>query len=115
MRDLLFPLLKNSESGVDDRGHRLRITHTHRRDSKSEFNCPNSMAESAQYFNADLIISDIVLVLSGFALCNLFAVMVAKAICLIIDAYNFCRLTWIKIPDKNKTNEENVTQHSRIE
>ena len=30
VRDLLFPLLKNSKSGVDDRGHRLRITHTHR-------------------------------------------------------------------------------------
>ena len=29
--DFLFPLLKNSKSGVDDRGHRLRITHTHRR------------------------------------------------------------------------------------
>ena len=28
VRDLLFPLLKNSKSGVDDRGHRLRITHT---------------------------------------------------------------------------------------
>ena len=27
VRDLLFPLLKNSKSGVDDRGHRLRITH----------------------------------------------------------------------------------------
>ena len=26
--DFLFPLLKNSKSGVDDRGHRLRITHT---------------------------------------------------------------------------------------
>ena len=26
-----FPLLKNSKSGVDDRGHRLRITHTLRR------------------------------------------------------------------------------------
>ena len=25
--DFLFPLLKNSESGVDDRGHRLRIRH----------------------------------------------------------------------------------------
>ena len=24
MRDLLFPLLKNSKSGVDDRGHRFR-------------------------------------------------------------------------------------------
>ena len=37
MVDFLFPLLKNSKSGVDDRGHasdrghRLRITHTHRR------------------------------------------------------------------------------------
>ena len=31
VRDLLFPLLKNSKSGVDDRGHRLRITHTPRR------------------------------------------------------------------------------------
>ena len=31
VRDLLFPLLKNSKSGVDDRGHRLRITHTRRR------------------------------------------------------------------------------------
>ena len=31
VRDLLFPLLKNSKSGVDDWGHRLRITHTHRR------------------------------------------------------------------------------------
>ena len=31
MRDLLLPLLKNSKSGVDDRGHRLRITHTRRR------------------------------------------------------------------------------------
>ena len=30
MRDLSFPLLKNSKSGVDDRGHRLRITHTRR-------------------------------------------------------------------------------------
>ena len=29
--DFLFPLLKNSKSGVDDRGHRLRITHTLRR------------------------------------------------------------------------------------
>ena len=35
--DFLFPLLKNSKSGVDDlvtasdRGHRLRITHTRRR------------------------------------------------------------------------------------
>ena len=27
----MFPLLKNSKSGVDDRGHRLRITHTRRR------------------------------------------------------------------------------------
>ena len=27
MRDLLFPLLKNSKSEVDD--HHLRITHTH--------------------------------------------------------------------------------------
>ena len=25
--NLLFPLLKNSKSGVDDRGHRLRIRH----------------------------------------------------------------------------------------
>ena len=32
VRDLLFPLSKNSKSGVDDRGHRLRITHTRRRD-----------------------------------------------------------------------------------
>ena len=24
VRDLLFPLLKNSKSGVDDRGHRFR-------------------------------------------------------------------------------------------
>ena len=24
MKDFLFPLLKNSESGVDDQGHRLR-------------------------------------------------------------------------------------------
>ena len=31
VRDLLFPLLKTSKSGVDDRGHRLRITHTRRR------------------------------------------------------------------------------------
>ena len=31
MRDLLFPLLKTSKSGVDDRGHCLRITHTRRR------------------------------------------------------------------------------------
>ena len=31
MRDLLFPFLKNSKSGVDDRGLRLRITHTLRR------------------------------------------------------------------------------------
>ena len=31
VRDLLFPLLKNSKSGVDDRGHRLRINHTRRR------------------------------------------------------------------------------------
>ena len=31
VRDLLFPLLQNSKSGVDDRGHRLRITHTPRR------------------------------------------------------------------------------------
>ena len=31
VRDLLFPLLKNSKSGADDRGHRLRITHTPRR------------------------------------------------------------------------------------
>ena len=30
VRDLLFPLLKNSKSGVDDRADRLRITHTHR-------------------------------------------------------------------------------------
>ena len=29
--EFLFPLLKNSKSGVDDRGHRLRITHTRRR------------------------------------------------------------------------------------
>ena len=28
MTDFLFPLLKNFKSGVDDRGHRLRITHT---------------------------------------------------------------------------------------
>ena len=28
--DFLFPLLKNSKFGVDDRGHRLRITHTRR-------------------------------------------------------------------------------------
>ena len=28
VRDLLFPLLKNSKSVVDDQGHRLRITHT---------------------------------------------------------------------------------------
>ena len=31
VRDLLFPLLKNSKSGIDDRGHHLRITHTSRR------------------------------------------------------------------------------------
>ena len=31
VRDLLFPLLKNSKFGADDRGHRLRITHTWRR------------------------------------------------------------------------------------
>ena len=31
VRDLLFPLLKNCKSGVDDRGHRSRISHTHRR------------------------------------------------------------------------------------
>ena len=31
VRDLLFPLFKNSKPGVDDRGHRLRITHTPRR------------------------------------------------------------------------------------
>ena len=30
MKDPLFPLLKNSKSGVDDRGHRLRITHSQR-------------------------------------------------------------------------------------
>ena len=29
--DVLFPLLKYSKSGIDDRGHRLRITHTQRR------------------------------------------------------------------------------------
>ena len=35
--DFLFSLLKNSKSGVDDRGHRLRITHTLlRRRSNSE-------------------------------------------------------------------------------
>ena len=28
VRDFLFPLLKNSKSGVDDRGHRLRIAHS---------------------------------------------------------------------------------------
>ena len=27
--DFLFPLLKNSKSGVDDRGHRLRICQAH--------------------------------------------------------------------------------------
>ena len=31
VRDLLFPVLKNSKSGVDDGGHRLQITHTRRR------------------------------------------------------------------------------------
>ena len=31
MTDFLFPLLKNSKSGVDDRGHRLRICQAHRR------------------------------------------------------------------------------------
>ena len=29
--DFLFPLLKNSKSGVDDRGHRLRICQARRR------------------------------------------------------------------------------------
>ena len=29
VRNLLFPLLKNSKSVVDERGHRLRILHAH--------------------------------------------------------------------------------------
>ena len=37
VRDLLFPLLKNSKSGVDDRGHHLRITYTRRRGTSSTF------------------------------------------------------------------------------
>ena len=31
VRDLLFPLLKNSKSGLHDRGHRLRFIHPRRR------------------------------------------------------------------------------------
>ena len=41
VRDLLFPLFKNSKSGVDDRGHRLRITHTLRRFPRYHFSDKN--------------------------------------------------------------------------
>ena len=46
--DLLFPLLKNSKSGVDDRGHRLRITHTPRRLRLKEYFYGK---ESSEYYN----------------------------------------------------------------
>ena len=42
----LCPLLKNSKSGVDDRGHRLRITHTHRRERKnSQCTCVKNLRD----------------------------------------------------------------------
>ena len=40
--DFLFPLLKNSKSGVDDPGHRLRITHTRRRQANLCFHFAGS-------------------------------------------------------------------------
>ena len=49
--DFLFPLLKNSKSGVDDRGHRLRITHTHRRRSSD-----NIWAQEGRLFRQKVVI-----------------------------------------------------------
>ena len=39
VRDLLFPLLKNSKSGVHDRGHRLRFIHALEEGSKGHIIC----------------------------------------------------------------------------
>ena len=39
VRDLLFPLLKNSKSGVHDRGHRLRFIHALEEGSRGHITC----------------------------------------------------------------------------
>ena len=44
----LFPLLKNSKSGVDDRGHRLRICQAHRRVFLTASSCLRSLLSFGQ-------------------------------------------------------------------
>ena len=48
--DFLFPLLKNSKTGVDDRGHRLRICQAPRRQTDRDMGSASKISYTQERF-----------------------------------------------------------------